>query len=128
MIDMPRPKPRVNANGPADKYSGPNEKIVEFSFPDGKGGLISFNTNGDHPVVDIYNFDPEIEIRHKRIAWVTNCQKEKSKETIAKMKSHNNRDFIIGDPRPSDCVDAKTMRSGPDPYIGIYEVFSCESS
>ncbi len=37
----------VTVNCVADKYHAPNERIVEFSFPDGGGGLISFSTLSD---------------------------------------------------------------------------------
>lgn len=61
---MTREKPAVFTKCVANYHAAPNERIIEFIFPDGRGGLISFSV-GDHPVIDIYNCDEGIEIRHK---------------------------------------------------------------
>lgn len=77
---------------------------------------------GGHPIVDIYNFDPEIEIRHKRIVWVTNCLKSEFDNSINRMNIQSNREFVMGAPRPTDSFDVNTLMSGSEPYVGIYEV------
>lgn len=53
----------VTVNCVADRYHAPNERIVEFTFPSGKGGLISFrlNANGAE-VVEVYRLDDEIQV------------------------------------------------------------------
>lgn len=54
-------KPRVIVNCVANKYAGETERIIEFVFPDGTGGLISFVTfDGNKNRVDIYRTDPSI--------------------------------------------------------------------
>lgn len=52
---MKRKRPSVVVNCVADKYAVPGERIVEFGFGDGFGGLISLRTlqDGTH-VVDVY--------------------------------------------------------------------------
>ncbi len=64
MINMS--KPRISTRCPANRYAAADERIIEFSFQDGKGGLISFKM-GEHPIIDIYNCDAGIEIRHKEV-------------------------------------------------------------
>lgn len=58
-------KPRVTTNCPANNAAAPNERIIEFSFPDGTGGLLSFRTldNGTN-VVEAYRVDAGIKVRH----------------------------------------------------------------
>jgi hypothetical protein len=48
----------------ADNYSHKNERIIEFVFPDGSDGLISFTTldNGEN-VINIYNCDKNITVK-----------------------------------------------------------------
>jgi len=50
----------------ADNYSHKNERIVEFVFPDGSDGLISFTAldNGEN-LIDVYNCDQNITVRTK---------------------------------------------------------------
>lgn len=64
MIDMLKPK--ISTRCPANQYAGPDERIIEFSFPNGEGGLISFKM-GDHPIVDVYNCDQTVEVRHREV-------------------------------------------------------------
>ena len=47
----------------ADNYSHSNERIIEFVFPNGSDGLISFITleNGENRV-NIYNCDQDIKV------------------------------------------------------------------
>lgn len=47
----------------ASHYEMPNEKIIEFSFPDKSGGLISFITlsDGTNHIV-IYNQDKNVKV------------------------------------------------------------------
>ena len=56
--------PKLNIRkGPAAHYAGRNEAIFEVTIGD-KGGLISIHILLDGtPVIDLYNFDPEVEIR-----------------------------------------------------------------
>ena len=57
----------INKNPVADQYSASNEKIIEFSSPNG-GGLIAFRLlDGKHAGyhvfrVDIYRTDPTVEV------------------------------------------------------------------
>jgi len=55
-------KPRIITRCIADKYALPDEKIIEFSFPNGSGGLISFKM-ADHPIISLYRCDKDIEVR-----------------------------------------------------------------
>lgn len=59
-----RKKPSVIMNCGADYYSLDRERIIEFSFQDGKGGLISFllGQNGDPHLVQIYALDEGIDV------------------------------------------------------------------
>ena len=61
---MPSSKPTVSLRCPANAYTGPGERIVEFSFPDGSGGLISFRSIGPQatPTVELYRLDPAIKV------------------------------------------------------------------
>jgi hypothetical protein len=56
-------RPYINTNCGADHYADKNiEKIFEFSFPDGSGGLIQLVTiNGENRVV-IYNYDSSVVV------------------------------------------------------------------
>jgi len=57
-------RPSVTTKCVADTYHLQGERIVEFSFPNGKGGLISLMLdNYGNPIVCLYNVDKEIEIR-----------------------------------------------------------------
>ncbi len=56
-------KIKVNTSPVADNYSGTNEKIIEFSSPNG-GGLISFRLMDDGTLrVDVYRQDPTVTVR-----------------------------------------------------------------
>lgn len=63
-------KPSVTLNPGASKYEAPNERIIEFSFPDttGKnggplGGLISFRVLSDGSCwVQVYRCDDEVNV------------------------------------------------------------------
>ena len=68
---MARSKIRVNTSPVANAYSAPDEKIIEYSYPDGSsgvpGGLISFRwiTPEDGPpflYVDLYRHDSKVRI------------------------------------------------------------------
>lgn len=57
-------RPRVIVNCVADTYHLPQEKIIEFTFPDGSGGLMSLIVdNYGKPVISLYNVDEAIDIR-----------------------------------------------------------------
>src|SRR5512137_41385 len=56
-------KPQVIVNCVASHYAGPSETIIEYTFPDGTGGLISFLTLEDGaPSVSLYRHDPTVKI------------------------------------------------------------------
>ena len=63
-------KPSVTTNCVAHTYAAPNERIIEFTFPDGHSGLISFRDiwtqNGNDTVhtliVDLYRMDAGITV------------------------------------------------------------------
>lgn len=56
-------RPRVNPASLADKYHAPGERIVEYSFPNGVGGLISLRTLDDgRTLVHLYRHDSTVEI------------------------------------------------------------------
>jgi hypothetical protein len=60
---MPRSKISVNTSPVADQYSERDEKIIEFSSPNG-GGLVSFSMMEDGTLtVDIYRTDPTVIVR-----------------------------------------------------------------
>lgn len=67
-------KPKVITKCVANHYTGPNERIIEYTFgPDGKGGsvggLIQFATLEDGtPQVTLYNHEPQIRIRPGAVA------------------------------------------------------------
>jgi len=59
-------KVHVNTRPVADQYSGPGEKIIEYSAPGGHGigGLIAFRWDADSATmrVDLYRHDPAVTI------------------------------------------------------------------
>lgn len=56
-------KPKVIVNCVANHYTGPNERIIEFTFPSGEGGLISLRTTHEGAsVVDVYNYDRYVQV------------------------------------------------------------------
>lgn len=61
-------KPRVLTRCVANTYTGPNDRIVEFSFANGLGGLMRFHyTEGqaDQPAkcsVHLYRVDAAIDV------------------------------------------------------------------
>lgn len=68
---MPRGKIKVNTSPVADQYSGRDEKIIEYSCPDGTsdvpGGLISFRwmtpEDGEPFLsVQLYRHDAKVRI------------------------------------------------------------------
>jgi hypothetical protein len=55
-------KPSVTT-GVGDKHARPGERIVEVSFPNGLGGLISLSQDADGQCrVELYRFDPAVEL------------------------------------------------------------------
>lgn len=55
---------KVDTKPVADHYAGPNEKIVEYSTKEAGGGLIAFRITDDgRLVIDLYQHDPQVEIR-----------------------------------------------------------------
>ena len=53
----------VNTSPVADQYAGRDEKIIEYSSPNG-GGLISFRLMDDGTLsVDLYRHDPTVRVR-----------------------------------------------------------------
>lgn len=62
-------KPTVITNCVANAYTGPNERIIEFSDRESSGpnspigGLISFRRTDDgRLLVRVYRCDPEVEV------------------------------------------------------------------
>ena len=59
-------KPRVTTKCVAECYAGPNERIIEFSFPGTKGplgGLIQFTVDRDGVCrVHLYRLDKEVHV------------------------------------------------------------------
>lgn len=60
---------KINTNPGANRYAGPDEKIIEFSGPNGAGGLIGFRAdeNGDIRV-SLYRLDPNVTIVHTGVS------------------------------------------------------------
>jgi hypothetical protein len=55
-------KPRVLTKCVANNYTGPNERIIEFSSKSG-GGLIAFRETGDRTLlVSVYRLDPTVQV------------------------------------------------------------------
>lgn len=53
-------RPTVTVYCVAQRYAGPEERIIEFSFPDGSGGLIKFGSahpEGRPNHIDVYRVD-----------------------------------------------------------------------
>jgi hypothetical protein len=61
---MARPKrPSVTVPCVADHYHAPAQRIIEFTFPSGNGGLISFSTKADGTdVVEVYRHDRGVRV------------------------------------------------------------------
>lgn len=55
-------KPRVTLKCQVNAHTGRTERIVEFSFPDGSGGLISFRQNDSGPIVEVYRVDRSVRV------------------------------------------------------------------
>ena len=61
---MKHRRPYINTTPGADQYAAPYERIVEFSFPNGEGGLISFAELSDGTcTVDIYRCSARVRVR-----------------------------------------------------------------
>lgn len=66
-------KPRVITRCIANVNTGPNERIIEFSFPGTKGdmylqgGLISFRVVDGVGYVEIYNCDRDLVVNGYRV-------------------------------------------------------------
>ncbi len=56
-------RPSVTVKCVADRYHLPTERIVEFSFPSGQGGLISFRVMpSGTDIVEIYRIDNGVHV------------------------------------------------------------------
>jgi hypothetical protein len=44
------------------RLCSPGETIVEFLFPDGSGGLLSFRDTNVGPTIDVYHTDPTVRV------------------------------------------------------------------
>lgn len=55
-------KAKVTVNCVASKYEMPEEKIIEFTFPDGTGGLIQFDAYDNRDTVIVYQQDANIQV------------------------------------------------------------------
>lgn len=62
------PRPRVITHCVADTFANKSrERIIEFTFPSGRGGLLSFSTLDDGAeVIDLYRCDPGFIVRVAR--------------------------------------------------------------
>jgi hypothetical protein len=56
------PKPRVLLKCVANHYAARDERIIEFSFSDGSGGLIAFHEEETN-LVNVYRVDKNINVR-----------------------------------------------------------------
>lgn len=56
-------KPKVDINPGANNFAGPNERIIEYSVRGGPGGLILFRETEAGLTVELYQHDPNVEIR-----------------------------------------------------------------
>lgn len=62
---MARRRPYVAVTPPADAYSGPRERIIEFADSRGFGGLIAFRERDDGTLlVSVYRCDPQVVVAH----------------------------------------------------------------
>lgn len=43
-------------------YASPGERIAEFTFPDGTGGLISLRTHEGQPLIEIYRVNGRVRV------------------------------------------------------------------
>jgi hypothetical protein len=60
---MSKSKPKVTINCVASAKDGPAEQTIEFSFPNGEGGLINFRTlNNGTNLVDVCWQDKGIKV------------------------------------------------------------------
>lgn len=62
---MSRGMRRASIKSPcvADSYHAPNERIAEFTFPDGSGGLLSLTERPDGcHTVNLYRLDPYVTV------------------------------------------------------------------
>lgn len=59
-------KPIVTTKCPANAKAGPDETIIEFSFPQGGGGLISFRQGVIGALVEVYRVDQGIVVTASR--------------------------------------------------------------
>jgi hypothetical protein len=74
---MASKRARITLRCPADQYSGPGERIIEFSFPSSRGGLLAFKEpagskvdDGQQATIEIYRVDGDVRIvAPKRTYW-----------------------------------------------------------
>lgn len=55
-------KPRVLTRCVANTYSRPTERIIEFSFASGPGGLIAFRETDGAPAIEVYRVDGLVKV------------------------------------------------------------------
>lgn len=60
-----KPRIQIDTSPVANHYAGGNERIVEFSSPNG-GGLISFTMIDGTLIVDVYGTDDTVKVRGER--------------------------------------------------------------
>jgi len=66
-------KPSV-VTGVGDKHARPGERIVEVSFPNGLGGLISLSQDADGQCkVELYRFDAAVKITVPELDTCDRC-------------------------------------------------------
>lgn len=56
-------RPSLKTRCVADRYASPGERIAEFAFPDGTGGLLSMRQVGGEPVIEVYRVNGTVRVR-----------------------------------------------------------------
>jgi len=57
---------KINVNPVANRYAGSTEHIIEYTGPNGAGGLVSFIATDTGVIVNLYRHDPQVDIRVNR--------------------------------------------------------------
>jgi hypothetical protein len=68
----------INVRPVADHYAGANERTVEFTSTDGRGGLITFAATPDNPAyavhVAVHRTDPGVLVTHTTTEPTGRCE------------------------------------------------------
>lgn len=120
----PPKRPSVTLRCPADRSAFPGQRIIEFSFPDGSGGLMSFATDGQgRPTIAVYRHDDPIV--------VAVCSSG-TRRPVARRRSPSNSVEIVmktpPDPTRSSrqkCPDCRGRMLPDDPRQGTRTCGTC---